>query len=350
MSMRLYLSEQYDVQDICPVARWHGLLGRELDVASFRLVQGHFRYNLREMVARDARVLVMLRDPLRRTVSALQHLQRDPSFHLDHELAKGLTLPQMLRTPGLMQAQRNVQARFLCASMPPDLVSDYLERELPRNPNADAGDLEDPPQVRLATDRLESIDFVGLTGDIGAVVATMAEAMNYHPPLYFPFINENPNRIDPLQGLSGEDLAILREYNDIDLEIHDYAARLIERRAFERDMRRLVGSGVYQVPPGSFEIPTAGIMPGSGWYAPDGISPSRCRCETMPRIGWSWRSAGIIRPGRTILRRRSTMCCWPSNRRGRAGVTGANWSSRRRCLPSARDSAACASRPASLPR
>lgn len=281
-SMRLYLSEQYQVHETCPIVRWQGLLGHEQDLQSFRLVSGHFRYNLREIIAEHARMLVMLRDPLRRTVSALRHLQRDPSFHLDHELAKGLSMSEMIRHPVLMQNQRNVQARFLCASMPPDHVSAYLERELPENPNADAGDLEDPPELGLATGRLDSIDFVGLTEDIGAVVSAMAQEMNYHPPLYFPVLNEDPARSDPLHGLSEDDLAILRDYNDIDLEIYDYARRLIERRAFERAMRQLIDSGVYEVPPGSFEIPTAGIMPGSGWYEP----------EHKGGVSWRWTGPG----------------------------------------------------------
>jgi len=282
MSMRLYLSEQYPVHEICPAARWQGLLGREPELRSFPLVQGHFRYNLRELVATDARMLVMLREPLRRTVSALRHLQRDPSFHQDHNLAKDLTLAEMIRHPDLMENQRNVQARYLCPSMAPADVSAYLRQELPQNPNADAGDLDDPPELQLVLDRLASIDFVGLTEDIGAVVSTMAQEMNYHPPLYFPFINEDPIRIDPLQGLTEEDIEILREYNDLDLDIYDFAKRLIERRAFERSMRQLISSGVYTVPPGSFEIPTSGIMPGSGWYEP----------EQQDGMSWRWTGPG----------------------------------------------------------
>jgi hypothetical protein len=282
MSMRLYLREQYDVHDVCPAARWHDLLGREHELAGFRLVQGHFRYNLRNLLAGEARMLVMLREPLRRTVSALLHLQRDASFHRDHELAQGLSLSAMIRDPVLMQNQRNVQARFLCASNTPDQVSGHLEQELPRNPAADAGDFEDPPDLDLATARLETIDFIGLTEDIGAVLRTMAEAMNYHPPLYFPFINENPNRTDPLRGLNDKDMEILRDNNDIDLPLYQYAQRLIERRSFQHHMGQLVGKGIYQVPPGSFEIPMAGVMPGSGWYEP----------EVENGSSWRWTGPG----------------------------------------------------------
>lgn len=269
MSMRLYLGEQYNINDVCPIADWQGLLGREGDLPLFRLLRGHFRYNLRALIGENVRMLVMLRDPLRRTVSVLRHLQRDPHFHPDHEIARHLTLSQMIRHPKLMSDLCNTQARFLCASMIPSDVSAYLERELPNNPRADAGDLEDPPDLQLAMDRLESIDFVGLTENIGSVVSIMAQKMNYHPPLYFPFINENPTHVDPLQGVAQEDIDIIREHNDMDLKIYDFAKRLNEERTFKRSMRQLISSGVYKVPPGSFELPVSGIMPGSGWYEPE---------------------------------------------------------------------------------
>ena len=278
MSMRLYLSEQYQARDVCPALRWHGLLGREEDVQSFRLIHGHFRYHLRPLLAANTRILVMLRDPLRRTISALRHLQRDPSFHQDHILARDMTMAEMIRHPVLMRNQNNVQARFLCASGAPEDISNYLQETLTSNPDADAGDLEDPPEFGLAAERLESIDFVGVTENIGAVVAVMAREMNYHPPLYFPFINDDPSRGDPLRQLTADDLDILRDYNSIDLKLYEYAHRMIERREFAHSMRQLTRNGIYRVPPGSFEIPLSGIIPGSGWY----------EAEQDPEKCWRW--------------------------------------------------------------
>jgi hypothetical protein len=282
MSMRLYLSEQYRPDEICKAERWQDFLGHEQDLRSFRLVRGHFRYNLRDLVAEDARMLVVMREPLRRTVSALRHLRRDPNFHQSYAMAKDLTLPDMIRHPEIMSYQRDVQARFLCASRPAAAVSAWLEEQQSRNRDADAGDPEKPPEFQLAADRLETIDFVGLTEDLGALLATMAEQMNYHPPLYFPFINENPARIDPLDGLAEEELQIVREHNKIDLQLYDFAKALIARRSFERSMRHLVTCGVYQVPPDSFEIDISGIMPGSGWY----------ETERNEDLAWRWTGPG----------------------------------------------------------
>jgi hypothetical protein len=277
MSMRLYLSGQYRQQVVCPATRWADILGREDTLKHYRLVQGHFRANLRELLPEGTRTLVLLRDPLRRTVSALRHLQRDPGFHRDHELAKSLTFSELLRHPGLMGNQHNVQARFLCASRAAAEVSSYLVQQA-GNADADAGDGEPPPALAMAQERLAAIDFVGLTERIGTVLATMAETMLYHPPQHFPHINEDPERVDLLADLPPDDLEILRRYNDIDLPLYEFAAGLIARRGSARNMAELVRHGIYRVPPGSFEIALTDVMPGSGWYA----------AEQEGDVAWRW--------------------------------------------------------------
>jgi hypothetical protein len=282
MSMRQYLSDQYHPDEICPAERWQDLLDLERDVGSYRLVRGHFRNNLRELVAPGARMLVVLREPLRRTVSALRHLGRDPDFHQTHEMAKHLTLGDLIRHPEIMAYQRDVQARFLCASMPAADVTAYLGSARSRDRDVDAGDQEKPPAFQLAADRLEAIEFIGVTEDLGAVVATMAQEMNFHPPAHFPIINENPERIEPLLGLTEQELDIIREHNKIDLQLYDFARKLLNWRNFDRSMRQMVRSGVYQVPLGSFEIQMSGIMPGSGWYPADSDS----------RTSWRWTGPG----------------------------------------------------------
>jgi hypothetical protein len=298
MSMRQYLDNQYQAGEICPAERWQDLLDLERDVGSYRLVRGHFRYNLRQLVAPDARVLVVLREPVRRTVSALRHLGRDPNFHQTYEMAKHLTLGEMIRHPQIIALQTDVQARFLCASRQAVDVTAYLEAARSRNLDADAGDREEPPAFQLAADRLETIDFVGITEDLGVLVSSMAEAMNFHPPVHFPVINENPERIDPLLGLTDRELDIVREHNTVDLQLYDFARKMLNGRNFDRSMRQMVRSGVYRVPPGSFEIEMSGVIPGSGWYPAEvpvrrpGVGPARdavslwkYHCGWMCRIG-----------------------------------------------------------------
>jgi len=280
--MRLYLSGQYSAEDVCPASIWQDILGREDTLKGYGLVQGHFRYNLRELLSDRMRSLVILREPLHRTLSALRHLQSDPKFDRLHQVAKSMTISEILRHPVLVRNQHNVQARFLCASRPAAAVSADLLRARATNTVADAGDGEAPPTLRLAQDRLASIAFVGLTEEIGSVLSDMVRAMNYHPPSCVPRGTEEPERRDPLEDMSAEDLDLLRRLNDVDLPLYEYASRLIQRRGFVQSMRALVGSGIYEVPSGSFEIALTDIMPGSGWY------PTEQEGETA----WRWTGPG----------------------------------------------------------
>jgi hypothetical protein len=284
MSMRQYLDNQYQADEICPAERWQDLLDLNRDVGSYRLVRGHFRYNLRHLIAPETRMLVVLREPLRRTVSALRHLGRDPAFHRTYDVAKHLTLGEMIRHPHIMALQRDVQARFLCTSQRAADVTSYLEGARARNQDADAGDQDVPPAFQLAADRLETIDFVGVTEDLGALVAGMAKEMNFHPSAHFPMINENPDRVDPLLGLTEQELDIVREHNTIDLRLYDFARTMLNGRNFEQSMRQLVRSGVYQVPPSSFAIEMSGVIPGSGWYP----------AESAGQTSWRWTGPGRL--------------------------------------------------------
>lgn len=273
MSMRLYLDEQYQSDQICPAERWHDLLG-QMSPRAFQLVRGHFHYNLRALVSENVRMLTLLRDPIRRTLSALRHLRRDPRFHETYDIARNLPLKGLLRHPAIMSAHRDVQARYLCASMTPEAVATYLER----NPTGGAGDLEDPPDLDLAMERLDTIDFVGLTEDLDTLVHGVGHAMRYHPSPWFPRINDDPDPTDPLADLGSEELALLREHNRIDLDLYEYARRMIAWRSRARAVRRMVDHGVYRAPPGSFEVPLDRVVPGSGWY----------EAEREPGSIWRW--------------------------------------------------------------
>jgi hypothetical protein len=262
-SMRLYLRNQYDGPEVCAASGWRQAAACGPELARYRLVQGHFHFNLTQVLAPETNTLTVLREPVARTISALLHLRRDPKFHALHEVAKDLTLPQMLRHPVIMAQQRNIQAAHLCASAPPHRVF-----ALCRDQAGDPGALEAPPTLSLALERLARIDHLACVEDLPACAAEMSRAMDFHPAGWLPVMNQNPQ--GDAAALTEADLEILRETNRLDLELYAAAGRLIAQRRFEAAMRRLLAAGVYRVLPGSFEVSLDGAMPGSGWYEPEG--------------------------------------------------------------------------------
>ncbi len=277
LSLRSHLRNQYRIDEIFPFDDMREAIDTWREAARYRLVQGHFRFNMRQALPSGTRTMTILREPLVRTVSALRHLRRDPSFHRDHETARDLTLSQIIQNAELMSRQRNVQAAFLSASAPIDDVFRYLGEVRGIDAGADAPDLEDEPSLDLAVERLRQIDHVGLTERLGPLMQELSERMHFHPVADLPVLNEAGTPTS-LEALAADDLAVLREHNSLDIELYRRAGQLRRLRAFELRMRDLLDNGVYRRLPGSFELDMAAPIPGSGWYEP----------ESADGIVWRW--------------------------------------------------------------
>lgn len=222
---------------------------------------------MRQALKPDTAVVTVLRQPLVRTLSGLRHLQRDPNFNHLHSRAAGKTVSQMLRDPAIMRTQANVQTAALCASAPPGEILRYLSRNLPDNPDADPADLEDPPTLELAQQRLTTIDFLGTIDDLPSLIWNLSEAMGYHPVSRLSLSNKAPDAMTSLVGLSTEDVEILREHNQLDLELYERAVDLVTLRELRRALPRLTARNTYLCPDGAFALDLEGPIPGFGWYA-----------------------------------------------------------------------------------
>jgi hypothetical protein len=274
MSMRAYLSDQYSPSVTCPAKTWPAAVGLDRPIGSYRLVQGHFQYNLRAALRPETKVVTVVREPLARTLSALLHLQRDPAFHADHAVAKNCSIKQILRMPLLMRRQQDVQASSFCASVP---AASVLAKLRDGRPNFDAAELEEEPTLRLALARAGQVEFLGSTVNLWLLLRQMSESLSLHPAAGLPLINNAPGQLTP-DGLDAEDVEILRSYNQLDIPLYDRCLEIIEQREFQRLMLSMVDRGVYNRIAGSFEIDLSEPVPGSGWYSP----------ETESGRTWRW--------------------------------------------------------------
>lgn len=75
---------------------------------------GHFGGFLPFMLPSWPRIVTLLRDPVRRTISHINHVQRD-ARHPFHSYAEHLTVPEYCRHPKLRRSVENYQARFLAS-------------------------------------------------------------------------------------------------------------------------------------------------------------------------------------------------------------------------------------------
>jgi tetratricopeptide (TPR) repeat protein len=75
---------------------------------------GHFGGFLPFMLPSWPRIVTLLRDPVRRTISHINHVRRD-ARHPFHFYAQHLTVPEYCRHPKLRRSVENYQARFLAS-------------------------------------------------------------------------------------------------------------------------------------------------------------------------------------------------------------------------------------------
>jgi hypothetical protein len=279
-SLRSFLQNQYHPSEICPAQDWQGL--KDLppeDLKRYQLLHGHLFLNAQELAPPGARSIVVLRDPIARTVSAIQHMQRDPSFHHMHDAVKGKSISEILQDENLRVWFANTQASYLCSRHPAAAVLQYLRGGqsrwnipgLPPNP----ADLEDPPELEFAKEQLGKVDFVGVVDQIDELIRVISTEMNFHPAVVFPHVNESPSRDDGRPGgLTEAEMALLRACNDLDLPLYEYARSLAQQRAalvaprtVAQSVRELCDAGVYRAMANSFELDLRALIP--GWYSPE---------------------------------------------------------------------------------
>ena len=79
-----------------------------------RIITGHFGGFLPLWLKRWPRIVTILRDPLARALSHINHVQRDQSHPL-HPLSAGLTVGQYCEHPVLRRTVDNFQSRYLAS-------------------------------------------------------------------------------------------------------------------------------------------------------------------------------------------------------------------------------------------
>jgi hypothetical protein len=119
MALRLFLSNQYPVAQIMPATDWLTFLKIDRrEIGRYRLFQGHFTCGIFDLLPKDVRPIVFLREPVVRTISHLRHLRRDPHFHPAHKLAAGRSLDELVRDDRIMRLCSNAQTAQLSNDIP----------------------------------------------------------------------------------------------------------------------------------------------------------------------------------------------------------------------------------------
>lgn len=224
-----------------PPLLWDHLVDRTFTITpETRIITGHFGGLLPLWLGRWPKIITMLRSPLERALSHINHVQRNEGHHL-HQLADGLGVVAYCEHPVLRATVDNLQSRHL-ASL------DFSLALLPDAPARSADAAVVSRSVRFtsvlssldastglldaAARTLTAIDAVGICEEHSASLEVFARTLGWASSVVAtepPRLNAAPRGQKTIDGLTDEEIEALRAVNTIDLQIYEKAKALFER-------------------------------------------------------------------------------------------------------------------------
>ncbi len=234
-TFRVLLENCFHMDEICPAYEFFQIKQYSPEqLARFQLFRGHMGYNLVHYLPRRPRLLVVLRNPMERTVSHFDYIRRDPShpkYGVIHE--RKLGLKEYLLDPVLSAEVTHAQVRPLAHTAEYSVLRELLggsdsQASFARAWRHRAGVL--PPDDELlgvALQRLEKMDFVGTAEQLPRGLQLAGEMLGAHPQQQLQSLNINPRRTR-LEALPGDVLELLEQVTALDRQLYARGKALFE--------------------------------------------------------------------------------------------------------------------------
>ncbi len=169
-------------------------------LAPYRLITGHNQYNIHNHICKRPIFITMLRNPIERTISAYYHAQRDKN-HDFHQFTYDNDLEAFLKIGLVRNSLTNLMSRYVFTDVP--------WYELPNH-------------VTAINQRLESMQFVGITEFFEESLILLSYIFGWDYKRSAPKLNVATNRL-PQHDIPFHVIQDIRSINKVDIEIYDSA-------------------------------------------------------------------------------------------------------------------------------
>jgi len=116
-SLIAILESNFDLDAIYPEKLWHKLLKKiPRDFTKYKLVRGHFGYNVNQVLHKKPVYMTMLRDPVERTISQYEQIRHDPTGNnwvSKNFLSHKEMLDDLIKSPEKKNIFTNTQTRYI---------------------------------------------------------------------------------------------------------------------------------------------------------------------------------------------------------------------------------------------
>ena len=230
------LDSFFDYDTIYPEQLWHNLLkNRATDFSRFRLIRGHFGYGLCRLLPKKPIIMTMLRHPVDRHISGIEHQIRDPDprFEQKSELKNKSSL-EILNDPDSPRFE-DLQTRQI--GLDPDILSitkSWKETELanfkyPKVLQMASKKVSRDKLLQDAKTRLEEFEFVGISEKFEDSMSLLFFTLGWRPIHSIWKLNVASKKIRKTD-LPKKTLDIILETNQLDSKLYEFGKELFENR------------------------------------------------------------------------------------------------------------------------
>ncbi len=202
------------------------------DLTKYSVFWGHNWYYTLEILPSDIKPCAFLREPLERSLSAYEHILRDPNHH-DHErMTATCESPEGISNDDLLSKRfSNAQTRALGRQCDFAKILDEYRAGRYKKGTAMAVLQENRlapatrAELEIAKKRLQTITF-GITEKFDESCHYMARRLDLRIK-QIPRLNAAPpHGLSRKERYSAGDYKAMRKLNDLDIELYEYARRL----------------------------------------------------------------------------------------------------------------------------
>lgn len=193
----------------------NGLNSKVRQMPNLKCIMGHFRFGIHEIIEKPSTYITMLRHPIDRVISTFYFIRSNP-HHPFYREANNMNLKDFVLSTDIEAdfLVNNMQTSFLSGGYYPP-KKDHLE---------------------IAKENLvKYFEVVGITERFNESIFLMKKALGWKKIVYkSKNITRNRPRIDEL---SAEILEIIKQKNQLDIELYNFAVQLFEKQVESLDIK-----------------------------------------------------------------------------------------------------------------